>query len=399
MSLNLLYDGCWGTGKTYILAAKALMMAWKYPNNKCCLIRRKRAHLKATTWKQLTDKLLPKQWVVKSNDTELYRKLQNGSEIFGCGLDSDTDVTILASHQYGFMGIEEGREIKETQWEEQITRCLRLPDVPIHQAMLVTNPDIPGHWINQRFRTERWDGYNALKGTMLTHMLPASYLKRVDQLTGVFRSRYKDGLWVGAEGMVYGWDPSHHLIKRFVIPKDWRRVVATDWGFDNPFVCKWYAICPEAYLQYPAGSWFMYREMYHTHRTVNVHAPQVKRYNDMDGINPLVICDTDPNNMAIFREHKIRTKLAKKDRLAGQNTLNDLFEADKFFYFDDALVEKDDRLVENHKPWCSAQEFPGYVWLDGKDDMSKEDDHGMDTDRYATHTSKKNPREYKGHIL
>jgi phage terminase large subunit len=275
MSPTLLYDGCWGTGKTRILAEKALAMAWYYPNNKCCLIRRKRQHLKSTTWRVLTDELLPPSWVVRRNDTELYRKLKNGSELFGVGLDSVKDVTILASHQYGFMGIEEAREIRENQFEEQIVRCLRLPNVPIHQAMLVTNPDDPGHWINQRFWVKRLSGYSAIKGTMLKHLLPRSYLNRVEQLTGIFKQRYRDGLWVGTEGMVYGFDPSKHLIKRFAIPKGWRRVVAVDWGWNNAFVCKWYVISDSDYLGYPAGSWFMYREIYYTHRTVNDHAVQV----------------------------------------------------------------------------------------------------------------------------
>lgn len=393
LSLNLLYDGCWGTGKTKILAFKTLLMAYLYPGNKCCLIRRKRAHLEATTWKVLVDEVLPKQWVVRHNDTKLYRKLSNGSEIFGYGLDSPGDITILASHQYGFMGIEEAREIKEAQFDEQITRCLRLPGIPIHQCMLVTNPDIPEHWINKRFRSERWPTYNAIKGSMLTHLLPASYMYRVNQLTGVFRQRYKHGLWVGTEGMVYPWDPSHHSIGRFVVPKEWRREVALDWGYDNPFCCKWYAQSPEEHLGYPAKSWFMYREIYMTHRTVNVHAPQVRKYNELDGINPWVICDTDPNNRAIFKEHSIRTRNADKDRLAGQMAMQNLFDADQFYYFDDALVERDERLVENQLPWRSSMEFPGYVWMPGKDDMSDDDDHGMDTDRYFANTAKKKKRK------
>jgi hypothetical protein len=90
---------------------------------------------------------------------------------------------------------------------------------------------------------------------------------------------------------------------------------------------------------------------------------------------------------------------AIKDRLPGQQTLHQLIEADKFYYFEDALVERDPRLEQNQMPYCSAMEFPGYTWLPGKDDMSHEDDHGMDTDRYATHTTLKRRSTGKARII
>lgn len=389
MSDNLLYYGPWGNGKTFILAAKALLMSM-IPNNRIALIRRKRKHLEETTWKVLVDDILPKSWISYMNTTKLLIKLHNGSEINGYGLDTGKDINNLASHQYGFIGVEEAREIREDQYDEQIGRSNRWPHIPekFLQVMSVTNPDNPGHFLNVRFNTERWKNYKAIKGKILAKLLPRAYMERVNQLRGVFRKRYKEGLWVGAEGMVYPFDPAVHVIKRRPIPKEWERVVGIDWGFDNPFVCQWWAISPE-------GIWYLYREIYMTHRTVNVFAPQIKAFNDADGISPRIICDHDPGSLAILKEHKIKARNAVKDRSNGQATVEDLFNAEKIFIFDDALVEVDQRLVESRKPWNTAQEFPGYTWLDGKEDMSHEDDHGQDDLRYCTHTRLSGPKRRK----
>jgi phage terminase large subunit len=380
LSDNLMYYGPWGNGKTFILAAKAVLMS-KIPNNRIALIRRKRTHLKATTWDVLIKEILPPSWVKHYNSTELLIELYNGSIIRGFGLDSGNDINALASQQFGFIGVEEARELREDQYDEQIGRSLRWPHInpKFLQIMSVTNPDRPGHFLNVRFNTERWKDYKAIKGKILAKLLPKAYIERVNQLRGVFRKRYKDGLWVGAEGMVYSFDPAVHVIKRRVIPKEWERVVGIDWGFDNPFVCQWWAISPE-------GVWYLYREIYMTHKTVNYFAPLIKSFNSADGINPRIICDHDPGNLAILKEHKIRSMNAVKDRSNGQGTVEDLFNAEKIFLFDDALVEVDDRLVQARKPWKTAQEFPGYTWLEGKEDMSHEDDHGMDCLRYCAHT-------------
>ena len=87
-SHDLLFHGPWGTGKTHLGAAKAYMLAALYPGNVIGLIRKKRVDLKATLWKWFTDKILPPAVVTAKNDTELYRRIVNGSEIYGIGSSS-----------------------------------------------------------------------------------------------------------------------------------------------------------------------------------------------------------------------------------------------------------------------------------------------------------------------
>ena len=117
---NVLYDGPWGCGKTHAGAAKAYMAGLLYPNNRVALVRKKRVDLKATLWKWFIDKVLPPGVVVQQNDTDLYRRIVNGTEFFGVGLDSDTDVNKLASREYGLIIVEEAREISEEEATRRI---------------------------------------------------------------------------------------------------------------------------------------------------------------------------------------------------------------------------------------------------------------------------------------
>lgn len=380
-ALNVLYHGPWGTGKTHIGAGKALKIALKYPGIQIALVRKKRVDLKATLWQYFADKITPYSLIGNRNNSDLFIRLTNGSEIHGLGLDSATAVNKMASRQFGFIVIEEAREITESDFDEKIVRCLRQPEVNFHQALLLTNPNMPAHWIYDRWFTNPRSGYVKYKGTILFHILPRSYLERMDQLTGVFRERYRNGNWVAAEGLVYPFDPGKHIVKSFPIPKEWRRVVAVDFGFDHPFVCQFWAISP-------SDIWYMYREIYHSYRTVNTHSETINHFLNQDNISKIrIICDHDAEDRATLNEKKIRTVNARKDRRMGQQAVYDLFEQERIFFFQDALVERDERLYMEKKPWCSVMEFGGYVWTDkGKEDMIKEKDDGMDTMRYAIYT-------------
>ena len=80
---HVLYCGQGGCGKTYTGAGKALIIGSYYPNSCIALIRKKRVDLKATLWKVFDEKILGKDnkdgFIVESNDSELYRKISNGS--------------------------------------------------------------------------------------------------------------------------------------------------------------------------------------------------------------------------------------------------------------------------------------------------------------------------------
>lgn len=389
-SPNLLFHGPWGSGKTHIGALKAYAVGSAWPNNKIALVRKKRVDLEATLWKKFVDEVLPQSVVVASNDSKLYRKIRNGTEFFGFGLDSTGQVNKLASLEFGMIVVEEAKEITEDDFDEKLIRCLRWLGVPFHQILLMTNPDSPNHWLYRRFFMEDNDDYNQIQAEILPD-LPASYYKRLDQLRGIFLLRYRDGKWVAFEGLVYPFDPTKHLLTKEAfkartgfdeIPEDWKRVLVVDFGFDHPFVCQWWAISPD-------DIWYLYRQMYHTNRIVSVHAKEILKYSTEDGIlKPRAICDHDAEGAATLRSEGILTVRAKKSRLAGQQEVYKKFENDQIFFLYDSLVEMDQRLFMQRKPYKTEDEFPTYTWANRKtkEDMIKADDHGMDAMRYAIYT-------------
>ncbi len=380
---NLLFAGPWGTGKTHLGAVKAYVMGAMYPGNCVALIRKKRVDLKPTLWKWFVDKVLPPAAIVEANDTELYRKIVNGSEFYGIGLDSTEDVNKLASREYGFIVIEEAKETDEQDFDEKVVRCLRLPTVPFHQVLLLTNPGAPSHYLYQRWFMERREGYSKIEGKILPD-LPASYYKRLAQLKGVYRERYVEGKWTSFEGLVYPFDPTKHIISRFEIPKDGKRVLAIDFGFNHPFVCQWWYVSSD-------DKWYLYRQIYHRGRTVKEHSVDILKYCKIDGIIPEAICDHDAEDSATLRENGIETVLAEKDRLAGQQVVYDKFENDQIFFMEDSLIEIDQELQMKNRPTKTEDEFGSYIWADlkKKEDMVKVKDDGMDTMRYAIYTSSK----------
>lgn len=233
----------------------------------------------------------------------------------------------------------------------------------------------------------------------------ASYIGRLDQLTGVRHSRLRLGLWTAAEGLVWpSWDPATHLVDPFPIPDDWPRYWVIDFGFTNPFVCQHWAIDPD-------GRAHRYREWYRTQHLVEDHARDILKVTAPGGVwaepKPrAVICDHDAEGRATFTKHtglrtvaarKVKGRGAKTGEKAGiQEVAARLAPAGdgrpRLFLHRGALVEADPELVEAKLPTCTEQEIPGYVWpktAEGKESKEapvKVNDHGCDALRYlATH--------------
>jgi len=389
---NLLFDGMWFTGKTRVVAAKAYWLSARWPRNCVALVRKKRVDLTETLWAEFVKEIIepfgdiPNKYIIESNKTRLYYKLSNGSEVFGAGLDSTGEVNKLASRQYGFIGVEEATEITEHDFDVKLGRCMRLPRVPFHQLMCITNPSHPAHFLNVRFITEKWDRYNRIQGTLLPDV-PESYQVRLDQLKGVDRLRYRDGLWVAQEGAVYPYDPGKHLISmadldRFEGWDSWNRVIGVDFGVDHPCVALFFAVSP-------SDVYYMYKEIYMTGRSPTVNAKQLKREIDKEGIEDrtIIYSDHEAGAFMTFREQGLHMNKAIKDRLAGQGSVFALFEDDRIFFVRDALIEKDQSQLLKGLPYRTVDEFPYYVWADRqKEDMVKIKDDGMDAMRYAVHS-------------
>jgi len=175
----------------------------------------------------------------------------------------------------------------------------------------------------------------------------------------------------------------YNLKDRFDIPDDWMRIRVIDFGLIHPFVCGWWAIDEDSRA-------YLYRQIYMTGRTVATHAKDINRLSEGEKITDTV-CDHDAEDRQTLAENGIPNIPAKKDVLQGIGKVQDRFKVQedkkpRIFFLRDSLVEVDQSLKLEHKPYCTEQEIDGYIWKDNarKEEPVKSDDHGMDMIRYTT---------------
>lgn len=420
---EVLMAGPAGTGKSRGCLEKLHLLALMNPGMRGLMVRKTAVSMTSTglvTWREHVVKEAIRAGLVTfyggSRTEAAQYRYTNGSTITVGGMDYSSKIM---SSEYDVVYVQEATELTEDNWEAITTR-LRNWRISFQQIIADCNPDAEHHWLNQRCnngKTTRLlskhednpllfddDGNMTERGSV--------YMHKLDNLTGVRRLRLRDGLWVSAEGIVYeGWDPTVHLIDRFRIPYEWPRVWVVDFGFTNPFVCQMWARDPD-------GRMIMYREIYHTKKTVDVHALDI--LNTVSKINPryihpahepryayhgrvwhepkptAIICDHDSENREVLaREIGIGTTAAHKSvdtgieatamrmQLAGDGR-------PRVMIMHDSVVTRDPDLIERKLPTCTAEEIPGYVWLKKKigtdptitEEPLKKDDHGCDCLRY-----------------
>jgi PBSX family phage terminase large subunit len=359
------------------------------------MVRKTRESLTESALVTLEEKVLPAGSPICAGASRRMRQAYhypNGSEVVLGGLDKPSKVM---STEYDLIYVQEAIEVYENAWESLTTR-LRNNVVPFQQLIADTNPDSPRHWLYQRCSSgstamleSRHEDNPTLWDRERGRWTPTGieYIARLDRLTGPRKDRLGTGKWVQAEGVVYdGWDAAVHLIDRFDIPPDWRRIRSIDFGFTNPFVCQWWAIDPD-------GRMYLYRELYHTKRTVKVHAEQIKKLSEGERYES-TIADHDAEDRATLLENGIPTVAAKKAITVGREAIEERLKdagdgKRRLYVFRDSLVERDEALFEGGLPCSFADEIDLYSWPKGADGKAikevpvDKDNHSMDAMRYA----------------
>jgi PBSX family phage terminase large subunit len=387
-SLVMLLTGSAGGGKSRLAAEKIHAYCLRYPGATAICLRKAREYASKSVVFALK-RVIGDDPSVTYNASELVFRYGNGSIIFIAGMKDEGQQQALRSiNGDGSADIiwgEEANALTETDHNELLAR-LRGTAASWRQIIYTTNPDTPTHWIKQRLMDGGQASVYFSKAKDNPHN-PPGYLTILDMLTGPLGLRLRDGKWVQAEGVVYeNFDDSIHIITPFPIPADWRRIRVVDFGYTNPFVCQWWAIDGD-------GRMYLYREIYHTRRTVKVHAGQINALSTGELIEATV-ADHDAEDRATMAENGIYTIPATKDISRGLQAVGERLKVagdgkPRLFVFNNALVEIDSTLDDGKKPTCTAQEFSGYIWpktADGKplkEVPVKENDHGLDALRYA----------------
>jgi phage terminase large subunit len=431
---EILVAGPAGTGKSYGLLQKMHAVLCKYPGSKGLAMRKTAVSLASTGLQTFENHVVP-QFLERGlvnffggsrREPPAYR-YWNGSRLVVGGMDNPMKIM---SSDYDMVYVQEANELDEDEWEKATTR-LRNGKMPYQQLLADCNPQEPTHWL--KVRADR-GGCVYLHSTheenpLLFDLLPdgtyqvtefgAQYMAKLDALTGVRYKRLRKGLWVAAEGVIFEqWDPQVHLVHRYDIPPEWPRFWVVDFGYVNPMVVQMWA-------EKPDGELVMYREFYHTNKTVDEMARMVME--SVAAVDPswapdqrsvrqqlrdrsegmalaaippsawrwhepkpqFVVCDHDAEGRAVWsRETGLVTRAAKKDVLDGIQEVQVRLRDGRMTIMRDSLAHPiDQALADVKKPVSTVEEFPGYVWDTGagkkiKEAPLKENDHGMDCCRY-----------------
>lgn len=320
-------------------------------------------------------------------------RYSNGSSVALGGLD---DPLKVMSTEYDWIYVQEAAEATELSWELLSTR-LRNGAHPVQQLIGDCNPAEPTHWLLDRrdrgaltmleSRHEDNPRYFNADGSMTDE--GAAYMARLDALTGVRYLRLRKGIWAAAEGVIYeGFDPALHVIDPFPVPDSWERLWSIDFGYTNPFVWGEWALDEDKRA-------YLIREIYMSGRLVEDHARQVMALTANDPRPSAIICDHDAEDRATFERHTgMGTVAAHKAVAEGIELVAARYKLagdgrPRLMFFRDALVEKDQSLVDKKVPFSTVGETPGYIWApeprggDRKERAPvKRNDHGQDMTRY-----------------
>jgi hypothetical protein len=403
---EIVLGGPAGTGKSRGILEYLNYSATEYPGARILMLRKTRRSLTESGMVTLEQKVLhPAQGVRFVSGMQQYQ-YPNGSIIAVGGMDKPSKIL---SSEWDIIYPQEATELSEHDWEMCGMR-LRNGKTPIQQLIGDCNPDASNHWLRQRasagatlmLETQHEDNPVLFRRGKITPE-GMRYLARLDALSGVRYLRYRKGLWVSAEGMIYenAWNPALNLIHKGPIPRDWPRYLAIDFGFTHPFVCLWGALDPD-------GRLVIYRQIYKTKTLVEDHAKDIAiasgwyqllpkthemyRSRPADWADPLprvVICDHDAEDRATLERHLgIYTTPAKKTVSDGIQAVAVRFRPagdgrPRLTIMRDTLVERDQDLALGKRPTCLEEEPESYVWRQpGKEEPVKENDHAMDALRY-----------------
>lgn len=397
---QILVAGPAGTGKSRAILEKIHFMCLLNPGMKALIIRKVQKSISASALQTLKNDVIAEAiadgtvtWYGGSDSKPAGYQYINGATIAVGGMDNPTKVM---STEYDLIYVQEAVEVTEEDWESLASR-LRNGKVSFQQLIGDTNPEAPTHWLKMRcdtgltklYETRHVDNPRFFNEDQTPTEEGKAYVVDVlSNLTGVRYLRLYEGRWAGAEGIIYDeFDTVTHLIDPFPIPDSWDRYWSVDFGVTNPTVVQHWAEDPD-------GRLYLYREFYMTGKTADEHGRTVLDYvTDEEGnwTEPqpwAVVADHDGQGRPLFeRAVGISTKAAQKKVSEGIQMVQERLKKQidgkpRLFVFNNALVQKDQSLVDRKQPTCTADEFVRYIWDTKKDQPVKEYDHGMDAMRY-----------------
>lgn len=385
------YDGGARSGKTFLTCLAIIHRALYYPESRHLIARFRLNHMVSTVWKQTLIPLLNLIIPSKAYSIDEQYKIitfENGSSIWGAGLDDKERVEKIMGSEYSTIFINEATQVSFETFQMLKTRLslkafhlMNKTDIQ-RKFIIDCNPRNESHWIYKYFIK----GVDPVSGEKLSDKarkeivrrhwtpydnphLPGDYIEILENLTGNERERLLKGKWVNTEGLVY---PNFEkiIIEPFTIPEDWPRFGAVDFGYTNPFAFLFLA------LDKSNETLYLYDEHYKVQKIVKEHCRIIKE--KYPGIKfKKIVADHDAEDRATMHEEGLYTIPAKKDITTGIQALTDLIEAEYGY-----------KLRVFNTCVFTIEESSLYCWPEGKDGKNEsekpidDNNHAMDALRY-----------------
>lgn len=391
-SPRVLIEGPAGTGKTRNELERVNALAWRWPRSRHLICRKTRASMSESvlvTWERdvHADTLSYFGFTRRQNrESYIY---PNGSTVVVGGLDKPEKTY---SAEYDTVTVFEALETTENEIE-QLLRALRSGRMPWAQLVADCNPGAERHWLNvraaqgwfERITTRLSDNPRFFRGGELTPD-GLRFMQSMEALTGHRRERLLLGKWCSAEGRVYEeWDTAAHVLTAMPAGWErWRKFRAIDFGFNDPFVCQWWADSGEAL--------YLYRELYMSGRIVEEHAKAITALSG-DESYEYTVADHDREDRETLHRYGVYTVPAAKEILTGIDAVKARLRVrengkPRLYALRSASTEIDHKLARAHRPISTLEEIDRYVWVKRREGTDRDepvdrDNHGLDAMRYA----------------
>jgi len=386
----LLGDGGRGSGKTYVLCCKLFDRA-SHPQAREGLFRQRLIDLKTTTLRTLLEGdganppvLIPGSYT--HNSALKVIKLNGGGEIIYNGMDQGDVGREAGSTGRGSSMNLTGAAFDE--WVEmqentviQVSGGVRVkvPGLPL-QRYGVCNPSTPAHPLAIRFGiTDPSTAHPRARRIEMpakdNFFNPPEFLEELASLTGVARMRYWDGLWVGADGLVYDRFLRSKHVRDWEQPERFEKgqILGVDDGYTDPFVVLDYGIDPD-------GRLWCRNEVYESKLTQSEKIDRIKSL--WRGDCPVVVDNAAPDLIESLKRAGVNAVPCDK----GPGSVN---------YGIGVVQSLLARECDDGEPWLSyssnctntIREKESYEWKPGisgvKDQPRDTNNHAMDAERYA----------------
>ncbi len=234
------YGGARGGGKSFAVRLKARLLALRYAGIRMLLLRRTLPELRENHMRPL---IADTVGYARYKDSDKSLNFLNGSLLKFGYCDNDNDVNQYQGQEYDVIFFDEGTHFTEYMFD-RITACCRGANDFPKRIYITCNPGGVGHaWVKRLFidrdyrQGEKAEDYTFIRSSVYDNapLLDADpeYLNTLLRLPDELRRAWLDGDWEAFAGQYFTeWRTDVHVIKPFVIPDNWPRVIALDYGLD-----------------------------------------------------------------------------------------------------------------------------------------------------------------------